>query len=562
MKLFKKKSDAEILSEVLEETEAAEQVEAEDKKPSKKFKIFNKAKMKYGTYAVTVTAIVIAAAVVLNVLFAVLAKRVNLDIDLSLAGENTLTDDNIEFLESLGMEVTLTVCADKEDYVGGYLDYYTAKQQFSATDSTGEYYSQTIRFLDLYEVYSKNKVKVEYVDPQTPEFSEIMAEHSSANLNYGDIIVSATHTVDGEEIVRSNVVGFDEIYYLEDVSGYASQGYDYYYVSGNSFETAVSGAIKKSVATETYKAAVVSTHCKTSSSEYFASVLGLNNFDLYEINGALIESVPEDVSLLIISAPTEDFAVSELEVIDAWLYNKGERGRSVLFFASDYSPALPNLYSYLEEWGISVGEGVLFDTNSQSHMANDPMTMLFRPTTDTNDTIKAIVGSKQKYLMIASAVPLSPCFETSGYRETYVPYVTYSEQVVAAPDGTSVSWEPTSDYSKSQRSGVIVGCDSQWIDSVEKKSYVIAFASDTVVSTSLASYTSLGNMDAAINAANLVVGETGDEFSFYMKTIDNESYADQVTQSGADAIRIIFQIILPLVLIAGGVVVFVRRQRR
>ena len=43
----------------------------------------NKKKMKYGTYAIVISAIVIAVAVAVNVLFGVLAKRTNLDIDLS-----------------------------------------------------------------------------------------------------------------------------------------------------------------------------------------------------------------------------------------------------------------------------------------------------------------------------------------------------------------------------------------------------------------------------------------------------------------------------------------------
>lgn len=560
MSLFKKKSEAEILSEMTETEETVAEETAAEPAKVKKPRIINKSRMKYGTYALGITAIVIAAAVAVNVLFGILASRVNLNIDLSLEGENTLTEDNIAFLESLETEVTLTVCATAEDYTGGYLDYYTANQVYSATDSTGEYYAQTIRFLELYQLYS-DKIKVEFVDPQTPEFATVMQEYSSTSLNYGDIIVEAVHTVDGEENKRSTIVGFDDLYYLADDSGYASMGYDYYYVSGNYFETAVSSAIKKVSATETIKVGVVSTHCNTSAAEYYTGVLGLNNFEMMDISGAVIETVSDELSMLIIAAPTEDFAISELEAIDTWLYNNGQRGRGLLFFASISSPSLPNLYSYLEEWGISVGSGVLFDTNSQSHMSGDPMTMLFVPTTDSNDTVDAVNGSSSSYI-IGSAVPLSVAFENNGTRNTFVPMSTYSDIVVAAPVGTAADWTPPSDYTTAQYPGMIVSCDDEYVDNVLKQSYVVAFASESVVSADLASYSSIGNMDAAVNTANLVSGVEDSGFSFYMKTIDTESYYDQVTQSGADAITIIFQWGIPLLLVVWGIVVFVRRSRK
>ena len=90
----------------------------------------------------------------------------------------------------------------------------------------------------------------------------------------------------------------------------------------------------------------------------------------------------------------------------------------------------------------------------------------------------------------------------------------------------------------------------------------MAFASDSVISTELASYSSIGNMDSAVNTMNLVSGVEDSGFSFYMKTIDTESFYDKVTESSANAISIIFQWAIPLILIVWGVIVFVRRSHR
>ena len=120
MKFLKKKT----AEETVESMENA--VSSEETVKAKRKKFINKAKMKYGTYALSISAIVIAVAVAVNLLFGVLAKRVNLDIDISLKGENTLTEENIEFLKSVQVPVTLTVCSSKDNYLS-YLDYYTGQ---------------------------------------------------------------------------------------------------------------------------------------------------------------------------------------------------------------------------------------------------------------------------------------------------------------------------------------------------------------------------------------------------------------------------------------------------
>ena len=60
-------------------------------------KVRNKGAWKHGGYAIALTAIILAVAVGVNVLFTALSKRVNLDLDISLSGANTLDAENIEF---------------------------------------------------------------------------------------------------------------------------------------------------------------------------------------------------------------------------------------------------------------------------------------------------------------------------------------------------------------------------------------------------------------------------------------------------------------------------------
>lgn len=555
VKMFNKKADNELELEAVNETETAQTEEVSVKVKRRRF--INKAKMKYGTYALAISAIVIAAAVAVNVLFGVLAKRVNLDIDISLNGENTLTEENIEFLKTIEIPVTLTVCSSRESYLT-YLDSYTGSS-FGVSESGTDYYEQTLRFLDLYEVYS-DKITVKYVDLQDPASADVISDYSDYGLNYGDIIVSATHTVNGKENVRDTLVAYDDLYYLSDPY---SQYYGYsmgYVVSGNNFESAVSGAIRKVIATETIKVGVFETHCVPTATDYFTGMLTLNNYEIEKISDTIINQIPDEYSMLIISSPKEDFTVGELEAIDTWLYNNGERGRGVLFFANITSPDLPNLYAYLEEWGIAVERGVLFDTNSQSRLPSDPKTMLYSATTDSNDTVDAVIENTSAYIF-GTAVPLSTTFETDGVRSTHIPITTYSETVAVAPLDSSVSWEPSSGDTLEQRAGVVVSCEEEYVNNESKKSYVVAFASDSFVSQNIVEYySSADNIYAAINTANLVTGVEDAGFTFAMKQLESETYT--VTESAANGMRIIFQWAIPVLLIACGIFVFVRRMRR
>lgn len=554
MKFLKKKTDEEIMSEVLENNEVG--TEEKTQKPKKK-RFINKAKMKYGTYAISISAIVIAVAVGVNVLFGVLGKRTNLDIDISLKGANTLTEENIEFLKALDVDVTLTVCASKENYIN-YLDSYTGSY-FGVSESGSVYYEQTVRFLELYEFYS-DRITVEYIDMQDPEFAEIASKYGSSGWYYGDIIVSASHNVNGQTVERDVIVNYDEIYNLSDpYSSYYGYSTGYYVVSGNYFEKSVSSAIRKVASTDTKKVGVFETHCAPATVSYYQTTLELNNFDIELISDDIIDEIPDDYSMLIISAPSEDFAVEELDVISDWLYNNGERGRGLMYFASVASPDLPNLEGFLQEWGIVVGEGVLFDTDDRTHPADDPMTMVFTNSTDSNTVVDAVVDGVSQFA-IGSAVPLSTISTPKANTTVYTPINSTSQIVAAAPLGSGINWEPSSEDELTERPGVIVSVEEEYSNNEAFSSYVVAFASYSFISEDMYSSYRQNNMKAALNTANLITGVEDDGFYFSMKSIESESY--MVSENSANIISIIFRWTIPALLVLVGIVIFVRRIRR
>ena len=124
-------------------------------------KKFNKTLFRHGGYSIAIIAVAVAAVILLNVLFSALSNRVNLTLDLSFTGENSISEENAEFLKGIDKDITITVCANAEDYIGGYMDYY-AQNMFGVYDGA-EFYEQTLKLLDLY-ASSNAKIKVEYLD--------------------------------------------------------------------------------------------------------------------------------------------------------------------------------------------------------------------------------------------------------------------------------------------------------------------------------------------------------------------------------------------------------------
>ncbi len=534
---------------------------------SKPQKLRNKGAWKHGGYALAITAVIIAVAVAVNILFAVLAERVNLDMDISLSGNNTLSEENVEFVKNLEDKVNITICFTEEDFATG--TEYVAQTYHQATDQTGStngvysYYEQTLTLLELYDVYSDN-ITLKYVDPYDPSFSDITKKY--ANVQMGDIIVESVKLVGGEESTRSEILKFDDVYYLTEDDTYASYlGYSSYIVSGNNLETALTSAIFKVTSDETQKVLVLEHHCKEDNLTDYAAYLEQNNFDVEFFSDAVLNNLDEDVDMLIIAEPTEDFASEELDVIDEWLYNGGLRGKGLMYFASPSSPDMPNLFAYLEEWGIAFDEGILYETSANYQVFGEATTNIFIPaenesTDEVTKTFKDLLEGAE--VIAGGNVPILQVFEEEGLRTTTPVAVTPADTVVVQPLDANSDWTPDGSYDQNQHIGILMATEADYTDNVLCTSYIAVFSSRDFVDPYWFSTGYDVNADAIINTARVISGASEDSITFSMRKMEDVTFIDYVTADAITVMTIIFQWAIPILLIAVGVVIFVRRSRR
>ncbi|MEE1054577.1 MAG: GldG family protein [Acutalibacteraceae bacterium] len=521
-----------------------------DKKPKKEKakKIKNQALLKRGSYSLAITAAVVAGAIILNILVGALTDRFVLEFDMSLNKDNSISEENIEYIKGIEDKVTVTVCADEETY-SSYMGYY-AQQYYSVSDDAAtSYYDQTVTLVNKYADYNKN-ITVNFVDTQSTKFTEISSKYSSEKLMYGDIIISTEK--DGAE--KHKIISYDDIYYLDEDTTYASYGMSFYTVSGNNIETALTSAISYVTSDKIKRAAIITGHSATDYTATYQTLLKDNNYETEIISDSLVTEISSEYDLVVIPCPSTDFIGTELDAVSEFLDNDGKLGKGLIFVADVTAPYLTNLYDFLEQWGIVVEDGILFETNSSNHMADDPTT-LGSYTTEADDIL-----SGMSVCITGYNAPMYAGFESEG-GITVTSFMETPDSVVAAPKGVDTSWTEADNYETDTYSTVIQAAKSDYDeDNNPITSYVTAFSSTHFLESEYSEYSSVSNKDVLFAVSERGAGADKTDISFVSKYIDEESFADQVTEASSNTMRIIFMIILPIICIAAGIYIYIKRR--
>ncbi len=513
--------------------------------------------LKHGTYNAVLIAIVLVALVVINVLATVVAERFPTHIDLTASGENTISEENAEYLRGVDKDVNIVVCATEEGYLGGMMQTY-AYNYYKTQDTTGGYYEQTVRLLDMYDKYNKH-IKLSYSDPDATSFATVQKIVPETTLTYGDILVYSTFEKDGQEITNSKVLSFGDIYDLYDESGYAAQGYGLYTVTGSKVETAVTSAIYTVTSEEAKTVAMLSGHNRSEITDQFEADLELNGFDVLDIPDSIVTKIPEEVDVVVIASPTTDLAAEEIAVLEAFLENGGEKGKNLVVFGDAASIDMPNLYDFMKEWGISYQpNSILFETDDSNSLAGLPGTMGF--INQETDYTTAVNSSKKIYLA-SNNVPMTAAYSTYGNR-TVTALLTTQNTVVAAPIDATSEWEPTDDYEKQVFGAAMITADTDYNDAGEEmSSHVLAFSSVNLVAEEWTSYDAVGNTAYVISVIKKICGVDNSEISFVSKIVSTYSFTAP-TEASVAVMKVVFMGLVPVALIAVGIVVWVRRKNR
>ncbi len=461
--------------------------------------------------------------------------------------ENSISAENIEYIKNVEDKVEIIVCSSEDTFVSSVSS--VAQQNYGISDSSAtDYFSQTLTLINKYSAYNDN-IDVRFVDVQSSQFTAIASTYGTDNLEYGGIIVS-TDKADGTK--RYKKLGFSDIYSLEEDETYAAYGMTMSNITGNNIETALTSAVAYVLSDVDVTVGLLTGHSSSDLTEDYKTLLKNNNYKVKVMEDSVIAKIPETYDIIVIPAPSKDFVETELNVIAEFLENGGKLGKGLMVFADASAPYLNNLYSFLNEWGIAISDGILYET-SNYHLPDDPTTLYSADGGDVPevaDTALCITGSN---------VPMKPAFDEKGTRSTIAVTGTMDTSVIA-PKGVSSEWAGSAEAEKGTFNTVIESTQVAYEDQKELSSKVAVFSSPFFLTSDYNESPNCSNKDFALAMVDRAAGAEDTGISFISKNVTSESFYDSVTEGSANAMRIIFMFILPLAVIAAGVVVFIKRR--
>lgn len=539
----------------------------------------SKAFKRGGMAIVTVIAAIIIA-ILLNVIVTTINDRFPFSVDLTANSDYTINLDGEyeQYVKNVSSDIKVTVCAPEDDFEGS--TYVNAMVQncglnVSSDDVTtmySKYARQTLLFVKSFPAIN-NKISVEFRDPNSvTDFSEIKNKYSGDNLAYGDIIVSCTHkTESGEDNERYRIIKMTDIFSTEVNQSLYSQlamyGSTYYNnLTGSNLATEMTSAIYTVTSESSVEIAVLGSHgAQTANGENselagLKSLLSKNNYTFTDIANPLTDEIPEDAPFVLIYQPTEDYTADEITKLSNFLINGGSYGKNLIYVASAAQPELPNLEQFLSEWGIGVLPLVGYD---ETNYYSSPSYLVSQPA-DSDYTSNYDAASTVIYPDVYRLARRT--FETESRRYT-TQIVTSYDTTVGRPVEADQNWKAAEATESGPFDLILMGSayDSKGDGEKTDESHIVYFGGTYFLNQQILSADSIYNSTLTLNIFNGISGanETTETVNISPKVISANSFSSQLINNSAPTVMyIVFVGIIPVGLIAAGIIIWNRRRKR
>lgn len=485
-------------------------------------KILNNRRFRMGSFATVLTVIFIAALLILNMIVSAVSNRYPVQIDLTTDKIYGLSDETIEYLKGLEKKVDIYVLATEDGF-----------------SSASDYFLQAKETIKKFPQYTSN-VDLSFVDmAKDPSFE---SKYASYNIGTRDIIVECGSKI---QIVKTS-----DLFTLQYDS---STGYSY--IQGSRTDEAITSAIMNVTSDYTPKVTLLTAHSSFDATS-FVSLLEQNSFEVIT-QDLLLEDIDPEAEVAILFAPSQDLDEDQLKKLDAFLDNDGQKGRSLLYFASASQPAMPAMEAFLSEWGIVMEDATVYETD-YSRIYN------YSPLYSIVDFVnEEILEDPSGYMLMPTARVMDTSF-TERDGKTVEVLQKFGPEALAIPNdaGEDYNIEDAEAYAwpalvlstleksagKVNESGVAV-----------LKSQVIVSASAASCESGLLSSNTFVNGKYYLNLINSVVGRDV-SYSVTDKVLDTNTLV--MTNTQILGIAAVFVIVIPAALLVWGIVVFMRRRHK
>lgn len=501
-----------------------------DKKAKKKGtsgvkKVLKSRRFKRGGMATVFTAVFVVVIILINVVVSLLSERFpSMNIDLTANKVNTLSDAALEVAKEVEEETTIYILATDD-----WLDY---------ANNQGVAYSTLVSLSDKL-AEANSKIKVEQVDlEKNPSF---VNEYADENLTNGYVVVKTDK--------RYRVLTISDLFPSESNSQTGSTA------SYNDVDSALATAIKQVNLSEVPVVSIATGHSEamTNAFDSLTSFLNENAFDVQQFN-ILSEDIPENTQILFLGTPNTDYTEDELKKLDEYLSEKESgKTRTLLISATPGQASLPNLMSFLEEWGISYDStSMVLESDSSRTFGNSALYL------SDVDSENGIPDGDYPLLVTPYSVPVTRLFDSNNSVVTYSLAATSEGSYLQKTDSDEDASETAE--KKSYDTAVLA---RKSLDSSGTGAYanVIVLGSTYMLDPSTLNTSTFSNGDYFIDLAKYATDTTNSNNTVYSPRVQAGVQDITATTNVINFLGLgVFTITIPVVILLAGLAVYIKRR--
>ncbi len=498
--------------------------------------------LKYGSTAVIVTVVLIAAIIMINAIFSALTSKYAFFTDMTENMTYTLSDEVKDVLSDVTEDVEIIFCHDR-DYIEASDTLHDVL--LTAENLDEEYEWLSVRFVNII----KNPLEVK----------DFMTS-SEDTINPTDVIVRS-----GSEHRRLSHKSF----YVVDSDGQT--------VWGLQAESQFATSILSVTASEMPVAYFTTTHQERIPLR-LADTVARAGYEIRNID-LTFEQISPDARLIIVCNPAKDFTGgegSELEKLDKFL---SQDFGSMICFMDPLVDDLKNLEQYLYEWGVVFDNNIV--KNESKSVSADHQSIVGEYCTDQTlgsnliDEIASLGTRPKTIFKNTGTISINPNFTATRADDQESP------TGIGAPDGSFAynnrdispvftAGEGAKSYALNSNTGDGLDCAEANLMTVSRQMKVInnEYFSSYVLCANTASFcddewiisNTYGNNDV-IYATLKQFGREKVPSGIEFKETANYKIEDMTTAE-ADSWTVILVTVLPLAFAVVGTVICIRRKYR
>lgn len=455
-----------------------------------------------GSYSLVISVVVLALLIVANIFVSALPTSLT-KYDISSTKLYSITSNTKVVVNALEQDVTIywiVQAGEEDDVIENLLGKY---------ESLSDHISVVKRNPDVYPTFAE-----QYTDEDVP--------NNSLVVECGD---------------RYRYISYNDIYVSE------SNMYSYSYSTSFDGEGAITSAIDYVVTEDLPQLYVLEGHGEAELPSTFSDQLEKENYELNTLSLLTVDEIPEEADCILIYAPSTDLSEEEVTMLQDYVSNGG---KLMVSAGTTENGSLPNLYSLLENYGITAAEGIVVEGDREHYAFGMPYVLM--PDIASSDITDSLT-EENYYVLMPISQGMTVGSTTNG---TVTSLLTTSDTAFSKVAGYSLETYEKEDGDIDGPFSVAVSIEDQG------GGQIVWFSSSVFLGDMYNAYSSGANVDLAMNSLSWLVGER-EAISIRSKSL-NYNYLT-ISDSTSSLLKGLMIGVFPLAYLCVGITVILVKRK-